>query len=76
MPDLIEADTVSTDEDSLPTETVIDDEGAVANVNFAAGGDDLSKIVDDFKEKFKDDLTVTLQRELMKIDFSSILQPP
>ena len=69
-------DTLATDEDFLPSETGLDDESAVVNMSFAVGDDDLSKIVNDFKEKFKDDLTVTLQRKLMKIDFSFLLQPP
>ena len=76
LPDLIEADTVSTDEDSLPSDTDLEDKPAVANLSTNTGDDNLSKIVDDFKEKFKDDLTVNLKRELMKIDFSSLLQPP
>ena len=31
---------------------------------------------DDFNKKLIDDLTTTLLRELMKIDFTSLLQPP
>ena len=76
QPDFKEVDTVTTDEDSLPSDTDLEDKPAVANLSTNTGDDNLSKIVDDFKEKFKDDLTVNLKRQLMKIDFSSLLQPP
>ena len=59
-PDFKEVDTVTTDEDSLPSDTDLEDKPAVANLSTNTGDDNLSKIVDDFKEKFKDDLTVNL----------------